>query len=471
MTRPATALARIRVETLDESTTVEQAVCGLGRFGEFALLESSQSGGIHGRFSILAWSPVRSIESVADEPDPWAVLKSGMGGVPAISAETFPVPFVGGWIGYLGYEAGTVGERIAPRAAEPGSAPGLRFALYDTAAVFDHQTSTWFAVAVEWPTECGLERPSAASRLGEVRTFLHAAANAPMEPPPIPRTAPVSSDLTHYDYLHRVARVKRHIEAGDVYQVNLTRRLTTRTTARPLALYRRLRAISPSTHAALLCWGDAAVISSSPELFLDLRGRHIVTRPIKGTRPRGEEPWKDDALRAELAESEKDRAELTMIVDLLRNDLGKVSAYGSIRVVEASRIEQHPTLFHQVATVEGTLRDGEDWSSLLAATFPGGSITGAPKIRAMQIIRELEPSPRGVYCGSIGRIGLDGDASFNIAIRTMFQRRDHVELHAGGGIVADSSAEEEYQETRVKLKGMLAALGLESAIPEKVPSS
>jgi len=259
-------------------------------------------------------------------------------------------------------------------------------------------------------------------------------------------------------YFQRFGRVKRYIEAGDVYQVNLTQRFTAQTTASPVELYRRLRLVSPSTHGGLLQWTGAAIVSSSPELFLDLRARKVVTRPIKGTRPRSSEAWEDAALRRELATSEKDRAELTMIVDVLRNDLGRVCRYGTVRVVEGSTIEDHPTVFHQAATITGELGEGRDWADLLAAASPGGSVTGAPKIRAMQIIRELEPTPRGVYCGSMGWIGLNGDASFNIAIRTLVQRGSSVELFAGGGIVADSRAEEEYNETLVKLKGLLQAL-------------
>jgi para-aminobenzoate synthetase component 1 len=293
----------------------------------------------------------------------------------------------------------------------------------------------------------------------EVRAFLERASGLTAARPGQPTTSPLVPELTREAYLERARRVLRYIEAGDVYQVNLARRLTARTSAGDVELYLRLREVSASSHAALLRFADGSVVCSSPELFLDLRERHVVTRPIKGTRPRGNEAWKDESLRRELEESEKDQAELTMIVDLLRNDLGRVCEYGSVLVSEPRAIEKHPTVFHQVATIEGTLRSGEDWRTLLAATFPGGSITGAPKIRAMQIIRELEPTPRGVYCGSIGWIGLNGDASFNIAIRTMVQRGEQVELHAGGGIVAHSSPEAEFEETEVKLRGMLAALG------------
>ena len=192
---------------------------------------------------------------------------------------------------------------------------------------------------------------------------------------------------------------------------------------------------------------------------MELRGDHVTTRPIKGTRPRGGSAREDETLRRALAESEKDAAELNMIVDLLRNDLGRVCSFGSVRVVDPGEIETHPTVFHRVATIEGRLTPGRGWAGLLRASFPGGSITGAPKIRAMQIIDELEPTRRTAYCGAIGMIGLDGSMSLSVAIRTMIQAGGSVHLHAGGAIVADSQPEEEYREILAKARGMFAALG------------
>ena len=220
--------------------------------------------------------------------------------------------------------------------------------------------------------------------------------------------------------------------------------------------------MNPSSHAALLPWDGAAIVSASPELFLDLRDGRAVTRPIKGTRPRTGDAPLDAIHRRQLGQSDKERAELAMIVDLMRNDLGRVCAFGSIRVTDPGRIEQHPTVFHRVATIEGMLSPGRDWLDLLRASFPGGSVTGAPKIRAMQIIDEIEETPRGVYCGSIGWIGLDGSMSMNIAIRTMLQTRSKVHIYAGGAIVADSEPEQEYEEMLAKASGMFRALNCES---------
>jgi para-aminobenzoate synthetase component 1 len=278
------------------------------------------------------------------------------------------------------------------------------------------------------------------------------------ESSPTPVSSPASPSLGRPDFLRRVEEVKRYIRAGDVYQVNLTQRFDATTDATPEALYARLRHFSPSGHAAFLRFDDAAIISSSPELFLHLRDRVVTTRPIKGTRPRTGHPAIDDGRRRELAKSAKDRAELAMIVDLLRNDLGRVCEFGSVRVEHEGAIEMHPTVLHRVATISGRLREDADWCDLLAATFPCGSVTGAPKIRAMQIIDELEPTARGVYCGAIGYVGLDGAAQFNVAIRTMVYQGGAVQLYAGSGIVADSVAEHEYDETLAKARGMMLAL-------------
>jgi para-aminobenzoate synthetase component 1 len=208
-----------------------------------------------------------------------------------------------------------------------------------------------------------------------------------------------------------------------------------------------------------LRWDDVAVLSSSPELFLGLQDGMVTTCPIKGTRPRGTDQASDNAARAELTSSAKDQAELAMIVDLLRNDLGRVCEYGSVAVLDAGRIEAHPTVFHRVATIVGQLRSGQTWIDLLRATIPGGSITGAPKIRAMQIIAELESTQRSVYCGSIGMIGLDGSLQLSVAIRTMIQVGNVVHVFAGGAIVADSDPQDEYREILAKAAGMLQALG------------
>jgi len=264
-----------------------------------------------------------------------------------------------------------------------------------------------------------------------------------------------SSTFTRESYCEAVARTIEYIRSGDVFQVNLSQRLTAVTDQTPAMIYHRLAANTPAWYGAFLDFGDHALLSNSPELLLHVRpDRRVITRPIKGTRPLG------PGMEAELRRSIKDQAELNMIVDLERNDLGRVCQTGSIRVTEPRVIEAHPTLYHGAATIEGVLRKDVGLVDLLRATFPGGSVTGAPKIRAMQIIEELEPVRRGPYCGAIGYLATDGTIQFNVAIRTMIAKGNQIHIPVGGGIVADSEPAAEYEETLVKARAMVAALGL-----------
>jgi len=274
---------------------------------------------------------------------------------------------------------------------------------------------------------------------------------------------PLRADFTPTAYLAAVQRCKDYIAAGDIYQVNLSQRFTVGLRQRPYQIYQRLMQQYPALYGGYLDFGDFALICNSPELFLRVEPlsdgrRRVTTRPIKGTRPRA--PGMD----VELRDSIKDQAELNMIVDLERNDLGRVCQIGSVKVTQPRVIEAHPTVYHGVATIEGILRSEVTFVDLLCATFPGGSITGAPKIRAMQIIDELEPVPRGPYCGAIGFLDADGSMQFNIAIRTMVVADGLVHIHVGGGIVADSDPAAEYDETLIKARAMFAALGI--ATPE-----
>ncbi len=516
--------ATVRVEQLSSSANVASAAVVFCARRDPVVLESSQSSEPYARFSVFACDPVEVISATrTDRDSPFHILARRIRRRPAMPSPAAGLPFSGGWIGFLSYEAGLRIEGINPHDEDAG-VPLLRFALYDAAALFDHHTHQWHLVAVEWPSGHLPDRPSTSSRLASLRRllqsaeelddsknvcaetnqsvrgepsrarkeavftrapghFLTGAARQEAFPTRSNTTASdkanhgFSSDtpetfatpnMTVDEYTSKVRQAKRYIQRGDIYQVNLSQRFATRTSLTPVELFARLRQTNPATHGALLIWDDMAIVSASPELFLSLRGQHVVTRPIKGTRPRGTDADEDSANRAALRASEKDRAELNMIVDLMRNDLGRVCAYGSVRVVNAGALETHPTVFHRVATILGTLRDGCDWLDLLLATCPGGSITGAPKIRAMKIIRELERTPRGIYCGSIGMIGLDGSLTLSIAIRTMFQRRGVVHIHAGGAIVADSDPQSEYEEIMAKAAGMMRALGC--TLPSSEPS-
>lgn len=275
-----------------------------------------------------------------------------------------------------------------------------------------------------------------------------------------PARGDMRSTFTRPAYLQAVRRAIDYIAAGDVFQVNLSQRFSMPQAVSARQIYHRLLSQSPAAYGALLDFGSFALVSNSPELFLRIehdpvtKDRRVVTRPIKGTRPR--QPGMD----IELLKSAKDQAELNMIVDLERNDLGRVCRVGSVKVTKARTIEVHPTVFHGVATVEGTVRDDCGLPETINALFPGGSITGAPKIRAMEIIEELEPVRRGPYCGAIGYLAADGSAQFNIAIRTMIVKDGQIHVPVGGGIVADSDPSGEYEETMVKASAMFAALGI-----------
>jgi para-aminobenzoate synthetase component 1 len=267
------------------------------------------------------------------------------------------------------------------------------------------------------------------------------------------------SSFTHRGYLDAVTRVRDYIVAGDIFQANLSQRLEAPLEEDPWHLYRRLREVNPAPFAAYLEFDGVHVASASPERFLQVDpAGHVETRPIKGTRPRGLSPQHDAALSRALWDSEKDRAENLMIVDLLRNDLSRVCRPGTVRVPELFALEGYRTVHHLVSTVVGQLAPGRTAEDLLAAAFPGGSITGAPKVRAMEIIAELEPSRRGIYCGSIGYLSVTGAMDTSIVIRTLVAADGRVTFSVGGGIVADSDPESEYQETLHKARALIAAL-------------
>jgi para-aminobenzoate synthetase component 1 len=441
----------------------EQLARRIGTWPDPALLESGPGFGPAGRWSILAAEPRLVFESRGPDwsitppiaiprgLDPLAamdwlireILDSGPVGPP----EEGRPPFQGGLIGYFGYDLAPSLERLPRRAAPDSRMPDVRFGLYDTFVAVDHAAGR----AELWAADLLGEGPaSQAARLDAWVRRLH----TPTRPPSPSRLGPIRALTGREEYLASVRRALDYIAAGDIFQVNLSQRFEAQGHVDPLDLYLRLRRRSPSPFAAFLRWGDLAVVSASPEWFYETRGGRIVTRPIKGTRPRSADPAEDARLADELRRSPKDRAELTMIVDLERNDLGRVCEYGSIRVTEPLVVESFAQVHHLVATVEGRLRPGVGPVDVVRAVFPGGSITGAPKIRAMEIVDELEPTRRGLYTGAVGYIGPGGDSMFNIAIRTALVEGDTVRYQVGGGIVADSVPEAEYEETLHKGRGL-----------------
>ena len=312
----------------------------------------------------------------------------------------------------------------------------FRFGFYDELLQFRHADSNWEGGAERLVTAF-LEGPALSSRVSEPLQF--------------------TPHLSREDFCRMVQQAKEWIAAGDIYQVNLSQKFSVPWSGDPLSFYATLRRSSPAPHAAYLDEGERKVLSSSPELFLKMNGNRIQTRPIKGTRPRRTETVDDEASAQELITSQKEIAELIMITDLERNDLGQVCEYGSVQVSELLKLKRYEQVFHLVSTVEGHLRNGVDHVSALQAWCPGGSITGAPKKRAMEIIAELEPVERGLYTGAIGWFGFNGTSQFNIAIRTLIIENGEAHFHVGAGIVADSDPSAEYEETLHKAGGILLA--------------
>jgi para-aminobenzoate synthetase component 1 len=463
----------VTIRELARGLIPERLFAGIcARSGAF-FLDSARLAGGAGRWSFLGFEPFLvfregeaegvTIEERGRAPqrltgDPLVRLRECLG---RFATPAHPeIPFTGGAVGFLSYELCAAFDRIERRAPDDLALPRLLLGFYDGVIAHEHATGRTLAIAN--PVH---ERTSAEilAALEDAVTEADKRAAGPTEETSC--DAEPVSNFAKPEYLERVRRVREYIAAGDVYQINLTQRFTSPFTGAPYALYRRLRAASPAAYAAYLNGGDFQVLSSSPERFLRIDGREIETRPIKGTRPRGATPAEDARRQAELLASEKDRAELLMIVDLERNDLGRVCEPGSVRVDELCRLETHPTVHHLVATVRGRLRPECDALDAVRAAFPGGSITGAPKIRAMQIIDELETVRRHVYTGALGWIGFDGNCDLNIAIRTIVCCGGRAYYHVGGGVVWDSEPEREFQETLDKGRAMRAAL-----VGEKPPS-
>ncbi|MCJ7523228.1 MAG: aminodeoxychorismate synthase component I [Dehalococcoidia bacterium] len=380
------------------------------------------------------------------------------------------LPFVGGAVGYLGYDLGHFVERLPSTAVDDLELPECYFAFYDAVAAFDHLDGRAYIAATGFPEKGYGRRERAEARLEELRCAL---AEAPLAKNYVkynssrPASAPIGlrSNFTHEGYVEVVETVREYIMAGDIFQANISQRFEADMPLPPFELYRRLRHINPAPFAAYLNFDGVAVVSASPERFLQVQGDRVETRPIKGTRPRGKDAATDAAMAKELVNSVKDRAEHVMIVDLEWYDLGRVCRYGTVKVSELTALEKYATVFHLTSTVEGQLRDGKGVVDLLKATFPGGSITGAPKVRAMEIIDELEPTKRSVYTGSIGYLGFDGNLDLNIVIRTILVKEGRAYFQVGGAVVYDSDPEGEYIETLDKAKALIHAL---SMVPEMV---
>lgn len=445
---------RITRRAVDADVTPAEALVTFALQPGCVMLESVCDTSGYGRYSVLTANPISQADPIGAASDPLGFLAS----LPLAEASYSPYPIAPGWFGYFPYELGAKMQQIAQRNAPTDP----RFRLYDTIALFDHDTNQWRVIAADFPRS----RTPSSERLSRFEELLFQSrrriirskdddsANAGLS------ASLVDRSMDRDCYLDRVRRAQAHIAAGDIYQVNLTQRFTFSRLMSPVQLYQRLRCANPASFAAYVDDAGRKVLSSSPELFLQCDGRRVITRPIKGTIPRPSDLTDDSAAAAQLSNCEKNRAELNMIIDLMRNDLGRVCRPGTIRVVHDGEIETHPTVLHRVATIQGDLNHDATAADLIRAAFPGGSVTGCPKIRAMQIIRQLEPTARDVYCGSIGCIDMFGRVNLNIAIRTMLCDDDRVHVYAGGAITADSNPVDEYDECIAKAAGMLRALGV-----------
>ena len=447
-----------------------------------ALLESARPGRT-GRWSFLTADPVAVIDAPAEGTDPFAEARALLARVDVGTADDPGAPpFAGGLVGYLGYDLGRRFEHMPSMARVDQHLPLMRLALHDWALAWDRHTGmAWLGVR-----EVDGDTGRAARRVREVLRRLDAldrgelpsrdpatdgdALSRPAPAGPAPEeSAPGSfmSQTPHAAWLEGVEAVRAAIGRGEIYQANLTRRLEAPFAGDPWPLFRRLRTGDPALFAAYLDLGPSpatgaprALLSASPEPFLSVDGEGgVSTDPIKGTRPRGRTRDEDRALARELLASRKDQAENVMIVDVLRNDLGRVCEPGSVRVPRMLRLERTAALQHLVTTVTGQLRPDRDAFDLLAASFPGGSITGAPKIRAMEIIEGLEPVRRGPYCGAMAWLGPDGRLGSSILIRTFVADGERLTLHVGGGITWRSDPQQEWDETVVKARGPLSSIG------------
>ena len=434
-----------------------------------AWLDSAAARDARSGYSYLGISPFQVIETAdggtrvngrAVPGDPFAVLAQELGRW-RLPPGASPAPFGGGAIGFLGYELGRHLERLPQRHANTLAIPDMVVACYDVVLVFDCRQQRAWIVSSGFPAEHEPARQQrAAQRLDAVLQRL----NAPVAPvpPPLWQRAAWQPELARSDYERRVSRALEYIRAGEIFQANITMRHLARRPAGAAAsaIHGALRTGSPAPFATYLgCGPRLALASASPERFLRLDPAGLMeTRPIKGTRPRGATAADDSRLREELAASEKDRAENLMIVDLMRNDLGRVADIGSVAVPTLFEVESFAAVHHLVSSVTGVLRPGLGPVDLLRATFPAGSITGAPKIRAIEIIDEIEVARRGPYCGTIAWIGFDGAMDSSVVIRTLVITPETVVAQAGGGIVADSDPAAEYEEMMVKVRPLLAAL-------------
>lgn len=459
------------VQELSPAPDLLQVVRALRGLPHLVVFDSAQQRRRLGRYSFVTADPLqtwqlKSVEFGCDPFEPFErILPSGS----QTSLPGLP-PFQGGIAGLLGYELGGCFEKIPLPQIDEFQIPVLAAGWYDWVLAWDHEERRAWIISQGWPeTDAARREERAARRVSEVLTRIAEPGSSrirslagPVITPSaqfsLPQAPDITSNFSREAYLAAIQRVINYIHAGDIFQANLTQRLLIQSDQDSLDVFERLRQVNPAPFAGYLEWEDWAVISASPERFLRVDGSDVETRPIKGTRKRRHAPEADLFTRDELRESEKDHAENIMIVDLLRNDLSRVCDAGTIQVPQLCGVETYETVQHLVSEVRGRLHPNSTPWDLLRVTLPGGSISGAPKVRAMQIISELEPTVRGPYCGSLFYMSANGQFDSNLLIRTFVQRGGWLACGVGGGIVAQSIPVAEYEETLIKAAGMLRAV-------------
>lgn len=417
------------------------------------------------RFSYFACEPIEVFEFFAGDSEPFEKLQRAIDKYQLVGAIPDELPsgvFCGGWMGYFSYELGRYIEKLPANAVDDFCLPLIQLCFYDRLICYDGLEKKIWLVALEIEGQkqtveekfCQLE--NAIVQAGRICASTPAGGGVDGVD-----ASAMACNMNKEYYLESFKRIKKYIYEGDVYQINFSQRFCADFDGESVDLFNWQNRYNPSPFGAFIDSGDFQIVSASPELFVRLQDGVITTRPIKGTRPRSDNEQLNKENRLDLFDSEKEKAELNMIIDLERNDLGRICKYGSIKVTEPRTIESYSTVLHAVAMVQGQLRDEITFADCLKAIFPGGSITGAPKIRAMEIIDELEPTQRSVYTGCIGFIGVDGNACLNIAIRTIIIKAGIAYAQAGGGIVSDSEPEAEWEETLIKAKALVT--GIEAA--------
>lgn len=447
------------IEELPYSMDSAQLFDRFRRLDTPVFLDSAYPFSARGRYDIIAANPLHMVCSEARQTHAetqFSRLKTALNHYLEPINNDYHLPFVGGAMGYFGYDLGRELEALPSHARRELTSKDAVVGIYSWAIIVDHRQQRTALVA---------HPATSKEQLQQVYHQLHTdPPGDEARPGKFTLSSAFKSNMPKQDYQQAFDRIKHYIEAGDCYQINLAQRFSARYQGEPWQAYQRLRQVAAAPYSGYMETADNAVLSLSPERFLNIANRRVTTSPIKGTMPRSSDPEQDQQLAQQLLHSAKDKSENLMIVDLLRNDLGKSCTPGSIQVDQLFELQSFATVHHLVSTISGQLDNGMEALDVLAQCFPGGSITGAPKVRAMEIIEELEADSRGVYCGSLGYISCDGQMDTNIAIRTLLCEQGNIYCWAGGGIVADSRCDSEYQECFNKVDKLMDALERPAAI-------